>query len=80
MVVFADMTAGSERQLGDPKLILSIDLGEEAASGASNLILATKPLVSTFTGLPPVCAVASLGRIATTPSTAALRGREEHRA
>ena len=52
MIVLADMTARRERQFGDAELVLSIDLVEKPPSGASNLILATKPSVSTFAGLP----------------------------
>jgi hypothetical protein len=64
MVVLTHMAAWGKRQFGDPKLVLFVDFAEEARNGRLELNFGNQALVSTFTGLPPVCAAASLVQIA----------------
>ena len=60
--MLAHLTPGSKRELGNPgALYLPFISVRKPASGASNLIFATRPFVSTFTGLPGACAIAWSG-------------------
>ena len=49
MVVLADITAGSKRQLGYPQLVFAVDLGQKTPERRFEIIFATKPCVLTLT-------------------------------